>query len=96
MNRFTPFSRQTPFSYRQRRHRPAEPLPDLQRRLQRIQVLGIENRRQRRPIHRPVVLHRLGRNVRRVRDLLHANHTVITHRNRLLLAIVPEMQKADY
>ena len=61
------------------RDRSAVGVADLQGRLQGVEILRVENGRQGRAIDRPVLLHRLGRDVGRVGNLLHANNTVVRH-----------------
>ena len=61
-------------------HRAAEAVADLQRHLQGVEVLGVEDRRQGGPVDRAVVLHGLAGDPLGVRHLLDAYHAVIAHR----------------
>ena len=61
------------------RHRAAVRVADLQGRFQGVEVFRVEDRRQGRPVDRPVLLHGLGRDVGRVGDLLDANDAVVRH-----------------
>ena len=59
--------------------RTAPAVAHLQRDLERVQIVGVEDGRQGGPIDGPVGLHRLAGDVGCVGDLLYANNAIVRH-----------------
>ena len=68
-------------AHRQRSHRAAIEVANLQRRFQGVEILRIENCRKRGAVDRSVFLHGLGRDIGRVGHLFDANYTIVWHWN---------------